>query len=102
VALVEVRAVDVLASAVQAIARGDAELGERARDDAAAVRQMLDEVVATVSQSSDEPETKVWGSAAVLVARHLDRVANNGAELGGRVRFMVTGEPFVRGDLSST
>ena len=57
------RAVDVLASAVQAIARGDAELGERARDDAAAVRQMLDEVVATVSQSSDEPETKVWGSA---------------------------------------
>lgn len=95
------RAVDVLASAVQAIARGDAELGERARADAAAVRQMLDEVVATVSRSSDEPETRVWGSAAVLVARHLDRVANNGAELGGRVRFMVTGEPFVRGDLTS-
>jgi phosphate transport system protein len=30
------------------------------------------------------------------VARHLERVANNGAELGGRVRFMVTGEFFER------
>jgi hypothetical protein len=30
------------------------------------------------------------------VARHLERVSNNGAELGGRVRFLVTGEPFTR------
>ena len=42
-------------------------------------------------------ETRVWSASAVLVARHLERVANNGAELGGRVRFLVSGEPFARG-----
>ena len=34
----------------------------------------------------------------MLVARHLERVANNGAELGGRVRFLVSGEAFTRDD----
>jgi len=90
-------AVDVLAKAVQAIARGDVELGEHARADAAGVRQMLDEVVhAVAAVPSDAVETREWAAAAVLVARHLERVANNGAELGGRVRFLVTGEPFHR------
>jgi phosphate transport system protein len=92
-------AVDVLAQAVQAIARGDVELGERARDDARGVRRMLDEVVQAVARVPAEAiETRAWAAAAVLVARHLERVANNGAELGGRVRFLVTGEPFTRGD----
>lgn len=90
------RAVDVLATAVQAIARGDADLGERATHEAGLVRQMLGEVVDAVADVPDEAETRAWGAAAVLVARHLERVANNGAELGGRVRFLVTGEPFVR------
>ncbi|HMM49598.1 MAG TPA: PhoU domain-containing protein [Miltoncostaeaceae bacterium] len=90
-------AVDVLAHAVQAIARGDVELGEQARADAAAVRRMLDTVVQALARTtSDDPDTRAWGAAAVLVARHLERVANNGAELGGRVRFLVTGEPFTR------
>lgn len=90
-------AVDVLAQAVQAIARGDVELGERARADAAGVRQMLGEVVQAVAAvPADAAETREWAAAAVLVARHLERVANNGAELGGRVRFLVTGEPFAR------
>ena len=35
-------------------------------------------------------------ASAVLVGRHLERVANNGAELGGRVRFLVSGEAFTR------
>lgn len=91
------RAVDTLAQAVQAIARGDADLGERAAEEAAVVRQMLGEVVSGVAQAPDEQETRVWSAAAVLVARHLERVANNGSELGGRVRFLVTGEPFARG-----
>lgn len=60
------------------------------------MRQMLGEVVDAVADVPDEAETRAWGAAAVLVARHLERVANNGAELGGRVRFLVTGEPFVR------
>ena len=91
------RAVDTLARAVQAIARGDADLGEEAGVEAAIVHQMLDEVVANTAAAPDEPETRVWSAVAVLVARHLDRVANNGAELGGRVRFLVSGEAFTRG-----
>ncbi len=90
------RSVDTLARAVQAIARGDAELGEQAAVEAAVVRQMLGEVVASTAAAPDEPETRVWSAAAVLVGRHLERVANNGAELGGRVRFLVSGEAFTR------
>jgi phosphate transport system protein len=90
------RAVDTLARAVQAIARGDAELGEQAAEEAASVRQMLSEVLTAVASAPDEPETRVWSAAAVLVARHLERVANNGGELGGRVRFLVSGEAFTR------
>ena len=90
------RAVDTLARAIQAIARGDAELGEQAAVEAATVRQMLAEVVTGVAGAPDEPETRIWAAAAVLVARHLERVANNGAELGGRVRFLVSGEAFTR------
>lgn len=91
------RAVDTLARAVQAIARGDAELGEQAAVEAATVRQMLGDVVARVAGAPDEPETRIWSATAVLVSRHLERVANNGAELGGRVRFLVSGEAFTRG-----
>lgn len=90
------QAVDTLALAVQAIARGDVTLGERAADQARSVRAQLDQVVTAVGNLASEPETRAWGAAAVLVARHLERVANNGAELGGRVRFLVTGEPFTR------
>jgi phosphate transport system protein len=91
------RAVDTLARAVQAIARGDADLGEQAAVEAATVRQMLGDGVARVAGAPDEPETRVWSATAVLVSRHLERVANNGAELGGRVRFLVSGEAFTRG-----
>jgi phosphate transport system protein len=90
------RAVDTLARAVQAIARGDADLGEQAAAEAATVRQMLGEVVARVAEAPDEPDTRIWSAAAVLVGRHLERVSNHGAELGGRVRFLVSGEPFTR------
>jgi phosphate transport system protein len=96
IARMSARAVDALARAVQAIARGDAELGEQAAVEAATVRQMLAEVVTRVAEAPDEPDTRIWSAAAVLVARHLERVSNNGAELGGRVRFLVSGEPFTR------
>lgn len=90
------QAIDTLALAIQAIARGDADMGERAVAQARGVREQLDQVLTAVGNSSAEPETRSWGAAAVLVARHLERVANNGAELGGRVGFLVTGEPFQR------
>jgi phosphate transport system protein len=97
IARMSARAVDTLARAVQAIARSDSELGEQAAVEAATVRQMLGEVMSLVADAPDEPESRVWSAAAVLVSRHLERVANNGAELGGRVRFLVSGEAFTRG-----
>ena len=96
IARMSARGVDALAKAVQAIARGDVALGEEAGLEARNVRRMLGELLEVVARAPDEPETRAWSAAAVLVGRHLERVANNGAELGGRVRFMATGEPFTR------
>lgn len=90
------QAVDTLAVAVQAIARGDVALGERATEQAVTVRRMLGEVLEAAGTIQADPLNRSWRAASILVARHLERVANNGAELGGRVRFLVTGEPFTR------
>jgi phosphate transport system protein len=90
------RAVDSLAGAVQAIARRDADLGEEAAEAAQVARRMLDEVLIAVAAAPDSPETRQWSVAAVLVSRHLERVANNAAELGSRVRFLISGELFTR------
>ena len=89
------RAVDSLARAVQALARVDADLGDQARVEADTVRLMLEDVRAAASEE-DVPGDREWITASVLVARHLERVANNAAELGGRVRFVATGTPFTR------
>ena len=89
------RAVDSLARAVQALARVDADLGDQARVEADTVRLMLEDVRAAASEE-DVPGDREWITASVLVARHLERVANNAAELGGRVRFVATGAPFTR------
>lgn len=86
------RAVDALAQAVQAVARGDVEAGERAVRDARSVSPMLDRVLQAVTRTPSGPTMRAWSAAAVLVARHVERVANNAAEIGARVRFLVTGE----------
>lgn len=86
------RAVDALADAVQAVARGDVEAGERAVRDARSVSPMLDRVLQAVTQAATGPGMRAWSAAAVLVARHVERVANNAAEIGARVRFLATGE----------
>lgn len=85
-------AVDALADAVRSIARGDLEAGERAVRDARTVSPMLDQVLREVTRSASGPGMRAWSAAAVLVARHLERVANNAAELGARVRFLATGD----------
>jgi phosphate transport system protein len=90
------RAVDCLARSIQAIARNDVRLASQAVEESRAVRDMLDDVLEAAAQSGDEPEVKAWTAVAVLVARHLERVANNGRELGGRVEFLVDGRPFRR------
>ncbi|MGI9539675.1 MAG: phosphate signaling complex PhoU family protein [Miltoncostaeaceae bacterium] len=91
------RAVDTLATGVQSIARGNPDLGERAGNESRVVADMLDDLLGLVAQGPDDPEAREWSAAAVLVGRHIERVANNGRELGGRVRFLVDGEPFQRG-----
>jgi phosphate transport system protein len=90
------RAVDALAEAVQAIARTDVELADRTIRDAKSAQALMADVLAAVSRAPASPETKTWTAAAVLLARHLDRVANNAAELAGRVRFLATGEIYSR------
>lgn len=90
------QAVDTLALAVQAIARGDVALGQRASDQAQAVREMLYDLLDVVAAADAETTNRAWNASAVLVGRHLERVANNGGELGGRVNFIVTGEIFQR------
>lgn len=87
------RAVDALSDAVQAVARGDVEAGDRAVAEAQGLSAMLDQVLRAVSeQAPGEPGMRAWSAAAVLVARHVERVGNNAAELGARVHFLVTGE----------
>lgn len=86
------RAVDALAGAVQAVARGDLEAGDRAVRKAQSLNQMLDRVLTAVTRAPSGPSMRAWSAAAVLVARHIERVANNAAELGARVHFLVTGE----------
>jgi len=92
IAQMDERAVDALAEAVQAVARGDVEAGERAVRDARSVSPMLDRVLQAVTQTPSGPSMRAWSAAAVLVARHVERVANNAAEIGARVHFLVTGE----------
>lgn len=95
------RAVDTLALAVQAIARSDVELGERAAIQARTVREMLYELPDIVAAAEQAQSHSAWTASAVLVGRHLERVANNGGELGRRVNFIVTGEPFRRPTVTS-
>lgn len=101
IARMDERAVDALAQAVQAVARGDVEAGERTVRDANSVNPMLDRVMQAVTQAPSGPTMRAWSAAAVLVARHIERVANNAAEIGARVRFLVTGETApIRGGTS--
>ena len=86
------RSVDALAGAVQAVARGDLNAGESAVREAQSLSQMLDQVLAAVTRAPSGPSMRAWSAAAVLVARHIERIANNAAELGARVHFLVTGE----------
>ena len=79
------RAVDTLARAVQAIARGDADLGEQAGLEAAKVREMLNEVVGAAAAAPDEPDTRIWAAAAVLVLLVL-LLALNGVAIYLRLR----------------
>ena len=86
------RSVNALAGAVQAVACGDLDAGRRAVREAKSLSQILDQVLTAVTRAPSGPSMRAWSAAAVLVARHIERVANNAAELGARAHFLVTGE----------
>ena len=94
-------AVDALAAAAQALARSDVAAADRARHLSARAEPMLDRVLTEVSRAFEQETSRRWSASAVLVARHIERVANNAAELGGRVRFLVTGDEDEQGRLTA-
>lgn len=85
------QAIDALAGAVRAVSRRDLDAAEDAMREAVGVGPMLDRVLRAVTEAPSGPRMRAWSAAAVLVARHLERVANNAGELAARVRFLVTG-----------
>lgn len=86
------RAIDALAAAAEAISRNDVVAADRACALSREVEPMLDGVISEVSRTREEETSRRWSASAVLVARHVERIANNASELGSRVRFLVTGE----------
>jgi len=94
-------AVDALAAAAEALARSDIDAADRARRLSVRAEPMLDRVLTEVSRAFEQETSRRWSASAVLVARHIERVANNAAELGGRVRFLVTGDEGEREGLTA-
>ena len=87
----EPRAIGALSQAVQAFTREDTGLAIVARADARGVQDLLEEVMAAAARPHGDEGSASWLANAVLLARHLERVANNAAEISGRVRFVAEG-----------
>jgi phosphate transport system protein len=87
----EPRAIGALSQAVQAFTREDTGLAIVARADARGVQDLLEEVMAAAARPHVDSGSASWLANAVLLARHLERVANNAAEISGRVRFVADG-----------
>lgn len=87
----EPRAISSLSQSVQAFAREDTGLAIIARSDARGVQDLLEGVMQAASHHSADQDSAPWLASAVLLARHLERVSNNAAEIAGRVRFVAEG-----------
>lgn len=87
----EPRAIEALSQAVQAFARKDTEMAIVAQTDAHGVLDLLEEVMAAAARPNGGDGSESWLANSVLLARHLERVANNAAEISGRVRFVAGG-----------
>lgn len=87
----EPRAIGALSQAVQAFTREDTGLAIIARSDARSVQDLLEEVMSAAARPHIGDASASWLANAVLLARHLERVANNAAEISGRVRFVAEG-----------
>lgn len=95
------RAIDALARAIQAIARGDVEGAASVRTDVAKVGELLEELRTVAAREQEDPASREWVAAAILIGRHLERVSNNARELAGRVPFLVDGVSFRRDQTES-
>ncbi len=87
----EPRAIGALSQAVQAFAREDTGLAIVAHSDARGVQELLEEVMMAAARAESDQDTAPWLVGAVLLARHLERVASNAAEIAGRVKFVAEG-----------
>ncbi|MDP4620874.1 MAG: hypothetical protein NWS72_01265 [Thermoleophilia bacterium] len=87
----EPRAISALSQSVQAFAREDTGLAIIAKSDARGVQDLLEGVMQAASHHSTDQDSAPWLASAVLLARHLERVSNNAAEIAGRVRFVAEG-----------
>ncbi len=87
----EPRAIGALSQAVQAFAREDTGLAIVAHSDARGVQELLEEVMMAAARAESDHDTAPWLTGAVLLARHLERVASNAAEIAGRVKFVAEG-----------
>ena len=87
----EPRAISALSQSVQAFAREDTGLAIIARSDARGVQDLLEGVMQAASHHAADQDSAPWLASAVLLARHLERVSNNAAEIAGRVRFVAEG-----------
>lgn len=87
----EPRAISALSQAVQAFAREDTGLAIIARADARGVQDLLEGVMHAASHHAASQDSAPWLAGAVLLARHLERVSNNAAEIASRVRFVAEG-----------
>lgn len=87
----EPRAISALSQSVQAFAREDTGLAIIAKSDARGVQELLEGVMREASRHATDKDSAPWLAGAVLLARHLERVSNNAAEIAGRVRFVAEG-----------
>lgn len=87
----EPRAISALSQSVQAFAREDTGLAIIAKSDARGVQDLLEGVMQAASHQSTDQDSAPWLASAVLLARHLERVSNNAAEIASRVRFVAEG-----------
>ncbi|MSO43850.1 MAG: hypothetical protein EXQ74_00840 [Thermoleophilia bacterium] len=92
----EPRAISALSQAVQAYTHEDTGLALIAKSEARGVQDLLEGVMEAASEhgvdgDNSHGDSAPWLAGAVLLARHLERVSNNAAEIAGRVRFVAEG-----------
>ncbi|HEY7588925.1 MAG TPA: phosphate signaling complex protein PhoU [Thermoplasmata archaeon] len=89
--------IDMVDTAIEAFAKGDAESVRDIMEVDDTVDRFHDEVFQDVVQSMAEGRLEIAaGARYILVSRHLERIADHAVNIGLRVVYMVTGESLPR------